>query len=93
MAIQNHAIHRDIEPLELLIDDTAAAIGPKQITSPVCLGCLEPVQTQPKEETGSDVEEENDGVFWCPSCNFPLCSAECSRAPLHTTNECTVFPR
>ncbi len=35
---------RDIEPLELIISEREAAVGPKQFTAPHCLTCLAPVQ-------------------------------------------------
>jgi len=68
---------RDIEPLEVIIEDQAASLGPKQLTRPVCLSCLAPVS----------------GEYACESCNYPFCSSGCAQADLHADNECTVFPR
>ena len=34
---------RDIEPLELVMWDNAAALGPRMGSAPVCLQCLKPV--------------------------------------------------
>ncbi len=37
-------LYRDIEPLELVICEREAALGPKQYSTPHCLTCLAPVQ-------------------------------------------------
>lgn len=67
---------RDISPLELVLVDNPAVVGPKQFITPVCLACLEPVT----------------GEFSCPSCQFPMCSSICSSSSIHSSNECSVFP-
>ena len=43
---------RDIKPLELVLWDTAAAVGPAADSVPVCLECFSKV----------------DGTFQCPNC-------------------------
>ena len=43
---------RDIKPLELVLWDTAAAVGPAADSVPVCLECFSKV----------------DGTFQCPKC-------------------------
>jgi len=68
---------RDIEPLELIIAEQPAAIGPSQFTTPRCLGCLKPVT----------------GDYFCKSCNFPFCDEKCASACAHVDGECSVFPK
>jgi len=68
---------RDIKPLELVLSDQPAAIGPRHNTTPCCLTCLRPVT----------------GEYCCPSCNFPMCGEECAKDPRHADQECSIFPR
>ena len=58
---------RDIEPLELVLWDSPAALGPKMGCSPVCLQCLKPA----------------DGRFRCENCNWPVCDQECADGTTH----------
>ena len=58
---------RDIKPLELVLWDRAAAVGPAADALPVCLECFGKV----------------DGSFLCPKCQFPLCGAKCVGKNLH----------
>ena len=37
---------RDIKPLELILKEPAAVIGPATKTKPVCLNCLRPAATE-----------------------------------------------
>jgi len=58
---------RDIEPLELVMWDAAAALGPRMGCAPVCLQCLKPV----------------DGSYRCEICNWPFCNKKCSEGNAH----------
>jgi len=58
---------RDIEPLELVMWDNAAALGPRMGTAPVCLQCLKPV----------------DGSYMCPECGWPMCDEKCAKGRSH----------
>ena len=58
---------RDINPLELIIEDDPAVFGPNHDTVPACLECLLPV----------------DGSYLCSKCNLPLCGIECGNGPNH----------
>jgi len=58
---------RDIEPLELIMWDTAAAMGPRMGSPPVCLQCLKAV----------------DGSFRCEECNWPMCRSQCAQGKAH----------
>ena len=58
---------RDIEPLELILKEKPAIIGPNQKTAPACLECLLPVK----------------GEFECPKCCLPLCGSQCTNGPNH----------
>jgi len=58
---------RDIKPLELVLWDRAAAVGPGADALPVCLECFGKV----------------DGSFLCPKCQFPLCGTKCVGKNMH----------
>ena len=58
---------RDIEPLELIIEDEPAVFGPNHDTGPACMECLIPT----------------DGSFLCPQCSLPLCGPDCLERPFH----------
>ena len=58
---------RDIEPLELIIEDEPAVFGPNHDTGPACMECLLPT----------------DGSFLCPKCSLPLCGPDCLDGPYH----------
>jgi len=58
---------RDIEPLELVMWDAAAALGPRMGCPPVCLQCLKP----------------SDGSYRCESCSWPVCDQKCSQGNAH----------
>ena len=58
---------RDIEPLELIIEDEPAVFGPNHDTGPACMECLIPT----------------DGSFLCPQCSLPLCGPDCLDGPFH----------
>jgi len=58
---------RDIEPLELVMWDSAAALGPRMGCAPCCLQCLKPV----------------DGSYFCQVCSWPVCNEKCSAGTAH----------
>lgn len=58
---------RDIEALELVMWDNAAALGPRMGSPPVCLDCLKPL----------------DGSYRCSQCQWPVCSKECEMGNAH----------
>ncbi|XP_023337402.1 protein msta [Eurytemora carolleeae] len=66
---------RDIKPGEIIFTDYPMAVGPKQYTRPVCLGCHAPVSL--------------DG-HRCSSCSWPMCSQKCEYSSLHRA-ECKIF--
>ena len=41
---------RNIEPGEVIMEEHPITVGPKQFTSPVCLGCYRPVAVQEPAE-------------------------------------------
>ena len=59
---------RDIEALELIMWDKAAALGPRMGCPPCCLHCLKPV----------------DGSYVCPACSWPMCSEQCAQGRVHS---------
>ena len=58
---------RDIKALELIMIDAAIAVGPQNMTSPVCLEC------------GKEV----DGSYLCGLCNMPMCDDKCQVGSTH----------
>ena len=68
---------RDIRPMELILVDEPAVLGPNHDTRPACMECLLPV----------------DGSFLCDDCGLPLCGSEkCSAAgKFHRSLECRLF--
>ena len=53
---------RDIEPLELVMWDNAACLGPRMGCPPCCLQCL----------------KKTDGSYRCPECGWPMCAEQCA---------------
>lgn len=74
---------RDIEPLELVLWDRAAAVGPGADTLPVCLECFKKVESR---------EGGGGPAFLCPGCSFPLCGPKCVAGSLHK-EECSIFSK
>eukprot|EP00095_Tigriopus_kingsejongensis_P008846 snap_masked-scaffold15_size728074-processed-gene-2.0 protein:Tk08846 transcript:snap_masked-scaffold15_size728074-processed-gene-2.0-mRNA-1 annotation:"protein isoform a" len=66
---------RDIQPLELILEDSPAVFGPNHDTEPICLECLVPV----------------DGSFLCPICGLPLCGEKCFQAAKYHPAECGLL--
>ena len=71
---------RDIEALETILEERAAACGPKLQHSPVCVECFQDV----------DMSECDQ----CPRCHLPFCSTHCLHSgQLHDSRECQIFSR
>lgn len=68
---------RDIEALELVMWDNAAALGPRMGSPPVCLDCLKAV----------------DGGYRCTQCDWPLCSLACEQGNIHKMECSTLAVR
>ena len=58
---------RDIEPLELILKEEPAVVGPYSKSGSGCLQCLKKV----------------DGSYLCSGCQFPMCNSDCELSPLH----------
>ena len=58
---------RDIEPLELVMWDNAACLGPRMGCPPCCLQCL----------------KKTDGEYKCPDCGWPMCDKKCAQGMSH----------
>jgi len=65
---------RDIDPLELILWDNAAAMGPRMGGKPVCLQCLKP----PKP-----------GKL-CGLCGWPVCDEKCEAGYTHKLECCIL---
>lgn len=69
---------RDLKVGDLVLKEKPIICGPSQITSPVCLGCLQGLVP---------------GQFVvCPKCGWPLCSVNCSSKSDHFL-ECEMTQR
>lgn len=72
---------RDIKPLELVVVDEPALVGPATKTRPVCLECF----SGPLSADSSDL---------CEQCQFPLCKS-CSTSDdkrrFHREEECKIL--
>ncbi|XP_059471580.1 uncharacterized protein LOC132194369 isoform X2 [Neocloeon triangulifer] len=66
---------KELEAGEEFLVDTAAVIGPKHHTPPVCLGCL----------------SLTSGDTLCERCGWPVCGPSCADLPAHKEAECAVF--
>ena len=58
---------RDINPLELVLKEHAAVVGPYTNTLQGCLQCFRKV----------------DGSYTCTGCGFPMCNSKCESGYLH----------
>ena len=52
---------RDLNPLELILKESPAVVGPYSNTLPGCLQCFRKV----------------DGSYACTNCGFPMCNPRC----------------
>jgi SET domain len=66
---------RDIEPLELVLWDSAAAMGPRMGSATVCLQCLKALPPAKNKE-----EEKKQR---CSACGWPVCGPDCEKGPAH----------
>ena len=58
---------RDINPLELILKEHPAVVGPYTNTLQGCLQCFRKV----------------DGSYKCTACGFPMCNSKCQNGYLH----------
>jgi len=58
---------RDIQPAELVLYDSAACVGPRMWSPPVCLQCLKPLTSD----------------YRCTKCRWPLCGPKCENGTRH----------
>lgn len=74
---------RDLKPGELIISELPLAVGPCADSSPVCLGCYQPIEYP-----------FLDSQYKCSECKWPLCSSECPGIKSengHNDIECKLF--
>ena len=80
---------RDIQPLELVVVDEAAVIGPSTKTKPLCLECLKP----PTQVLPGISLDQIDQLHYCKGCGFLMC-AKCDQIEnkkLHLRQECDIL--
>jgi hypothetical protein len=78
---------RDIEPLELVLVDEAAVVGPATKTKPICLECFKELET---------INETASEPIRCKGCEFPMCKMcikmqEEKSGKYHTERECRIL--
>lgn len=66
---------RNISKGELIFQEPPLVLGPKAITTPVCLGCHSPCGEKRRN---------------CDGCGYPLCSVQCQVADAHF-DECQIM--
>ncbi|ODM95595.1 hypothetical protein Ocin01_11083 [Orchesella cincta] len=88
----------DIDEKTLLISEKPIVYGPtddKELTTDTvfifCLACCK--QIFPSE---GDSDEANRGtnennIYNCSRCGWPVCDNLCERTPIHSENECKIF--
>ncbi len=71
---------RDLEPLDVILEDTPAAVGPEEFSyeNGVCVACYRQIDAA--------------ASFQCDECGFELlCSVECAKSAVHVENECAIL--
>ena len=58
---------RDINPLEIILIENPAVVGPYSKSSLGCLQCFKKI----------------DGSYICKGCRIPMCNEECSKGEYH----------
>ena len=64
---------RDLEPMELVLSDLAAASGPLHEDTVVCLGCLKALS----------LPSADSAIAICQDCGLPFCSTTCQDDVIH----------
>ena len=64
---------RDLEPMELVLSDQAAASGPLHEDTVVCLGCLKALS----------LPSADSAIAICQDCGLPFCSTTCQDDVIH----------
>ena len=72
---------RDLEPMELVLSDQAAASGPLHEDTVVCLGCLKALS----------LPSADSAIAICQDCGLPFCSTTCQDDVIHKAQECALF--
>ena len=68
---------RDIEPGELIFEDTPVVVGPSSKSPPTCLNCFNILTEKRVDFEDYDDGEEDENR--CQRCALPLCSNEICR--------------
>ena len=93
---------RDIDPLELILVEEPAVVGPYSKSTNGCLQCFKKASSI---YTLSDIlaalcrlqwgilkrcSHQVDNSFRCPGCRFPMCNERCTKGDRHR-DECEFF--
>lgn len=84
---------RDIKCGEIILRERPLLVGPKIISTPICLGCNRSLSPQDIIVPGKDRKSKAQRVrnyFKCSKCRWPLCGEACEKLPAHTA-ECALM--
>lgn len=71
---------RDVKRGEVILTERPLVFGPKLVSEPMCLGCMEKL-TLPHERAP---------FYECSGCRWPLCGPKCEQSPVHRI-ECDLI--
>lgn len=84
---------RDIKCGEVILKERPYIVGPKVISTPICLGChksLEPQQFQIPIDDNKRKTKTVKNFYKCSKCKWPLCSEQCEKSESHI-DECNLM--
>ena len=70
---------RDIQPLEMILWEEPAVVGPYSKSTIGCLQCFKKLNTH------------SPNLYTCSKCNFPMCDKECEEGSLHSVRSCLAL--
>lgn len=84
---------RDIKCGEVILRERPLVVGPKIISTPICLGCNRSLSPQDIVVPAKDRKSKPQTVrnyLKCSKCKWPLCSVSCEKSSAHTA-ECALM--
>lgn len=84
---------RDIKCGEIILRERPLLVGPKIISTPICLGCNRSLSPQDIIVPGKNRKSKPQIVrnyFKCSKCKWPLCGEACEKSTAHTA-ECALM--
>lgn len=84
---------RDIKCGEVILRERPLVVGPKIISTPICLGCNRSLRPQDSIVPAKDRKSKPQIVrnyIKCSKCKWPLCSEACEKSTAHAA-ECALM--